>query len=210
MTNPLEHWKHVKKVEAHQLRSGEAPSITQFWSQPHGVRLLLMKTDITEKVGSAVHDRGMRAIEQRIGSMVAYPAHAGTLLSRRRRGHSTAIATWFSSGWTKVQETTGGTISTDDDQVGAIARRLGVATISVHYDEFTGNIGLIEAGADGVIVGHTYLTRVLTQPRGNKWHPVIVHEPTPQGLTDALHAIGFNVDTHLLDKTEMITILRIY
>jgi hypothetical protein len=209
--NALEQLKRIKATERQQLLSGEPPTMTQFWTQPHGVRLLLMKGDVLGKVSWVVQTRGLAVSQQRIGRMTAYPAHVGTLLSRRRRGcWSGMLAAWFSSGWTKVQETTAGGISTDEEQISIIAKRLAVATVGVHHDQYIGNVGLIEVSADGLIRGHTYMTLVLTEPQGNKWHPAIAADPTPTGLTNTLLSIGFDVQAHMLAKTEMLTINNIY
>jgi len=77
----------------------------------------------------------------------------------------------------------------------------------VHYDWFNGNIGLVEAGADGIVQKQTYLTPVATLPRGENYHPEIVASPTPTGITAALNSIGFVVPEHFLAKFEMQTIL---
>ena len=64
--------------------------------------------------------------------------------------------------------------------------------------------------ANGTIAGETYLTAVLTTPRGDKWHAGIAADPTPTGLTKALRAYDFDVDMHLLAKAEMLTIRNLY
>jgi hypothetical protein len=211
--NRLELLNARKAAERGQLAdvNAPAPPLEQFWIQPNGARLVLIEGDQLSNVPRYVQPRGETPSSVHIGSITAYPAHLGTLLSRRRKGnYSTAMATWSSNGWTKVQETRGGCISDDEQQLSVIARALHARVVGVVYDEFNGSIGLIESRADGVIIGNTYLTPVLIQPRGNIWHAAIVSDPTPNGLTKALVGLGFDPQLHLTAKCEMQTVVSCF
>jgi len=144
--NYLEKIKRVKSREREQLSSLDTtrPSIEDFWTQPRAVRLIFVEGNVLEKVASTVRGRGAKVVEQRIGSMEAFPANVGTLLSRRRRGRwSVAVAAWFSDGWTKIQETRGGTISTDEEQLALIASAFSATTVSIFYDAMEESVGLV-------------------------------------------------------------------
>lgn len=209
--NCLEKLKRLKAREREQLDSHGAivPTIEDFWTQPHGVRLLLVQGNVVDRVPSVFQDSSLPVCDQQLGSLVAYPAHIGTLLSRRRKGSmSTVIAVWFSEGWTKIQETTGS--STSDDQVSQIAKALSATTVHIEYDCIEESIGLVVAQANGTISSHTFMTQVLTQPRGTLWHPDLVADPTPAGLTKALRSTGINIEAHIVQQQEMLTVRNIY
>ena len=209
--NVLTRLNQRKAIQRQQLKGVDVapPTLLQFWTQPHGVRLLLVEVNFMEQIASVVHNRGAAIASQRLNKMVAYPAHVGTLLSRRRRTlNSVALAAWFSNGWTKVQETTGGTVSTDDPQIAFIARKFGARVIAIHYDQYNQNLGLIEATADGEIPRSTYLTAVLTRPVNPNHHPNVVKHSNPDGLMQTLRDIGIDIPQHVSAKVEMMTVLN--
>ena len=195
--------------------------------------LLLIKGDAVDRAPSLARDHGWEIAEQRTKKLTAYPAHTGTLLSRRRRGSmSVATALWFSNGWTKVQGTTGWALSCDEQQIAKIAKDLDALTIGVHYEHRNGNIGMIQASSKGTIVHYTYFTaddaNFVTRPNGSirvrykykpeifedfcgkTWDPTLVGDPTPKGLTKALKTTGFSIRDHLLTQAQMLAVVTIY
>ena len=105
MSNPLDQLKQVKDAERRQLSSGDPPSLEQFWIQPHAARLILFRSDVSERSTSIEWERGMRSIGQQLGKIEAFPAHVGTLLSLPQAGQLVGGEGHMVLGW--VDESSG-------------------------------------------------------------------------------------------------------